>query len=150
MSPRRAPRQRLWFLLVSSIAATLGLHCEDDETPPVSAENGGAAGAAGGGAAGEATTCPDPQQPGVRYFSTDAGQCQAVQLESCTAEETGFFSTCGCGCFPRATDGTCPALGDTDAVFRSRDPSVCAESTFECPFGMLPFSNSCGCGCLPG
>jgi hypothetical protein len=27
---------------------------------------------------------------------------------------------------------------------------VCAGTTFECPFGAIPFSNSCGCGCLPG
>ncbi len=152
LSARRASTSV--FALVAAILAFGGAGCEDggEETLPAGAAGaGGDAGSAGsaGGDPGVDGACPDPTRPGVRYFSSAAAQCRAEQLGGCSAEETGFFNTCGCGCYPRVLAGECPPNLDSEADFRSRDPGACAVTTFECPLGAISFSNACGCGCLP-
>ena len=123
--------------------------CDADSPTGDGAGGAGGAGANAGGAGGGGTDCPDPDKPGVRYFSSDPQSCRAEDLSRCVEGENGFFTSCGCGCFPKGSDATCPTLGETEADFRSRDPLACENLVFECPFSSVPFRNSCGCGCLP-
>lgn len=108
------------------------------------APDAGDAGGAGDAGVGD---CPDPHALGVHYLSKDITQCPAPQNFSCTTDQNGFYSACGCGCIDKGTS-TCTVEPDPRLHFVSHDPNACAAQPPKCTVLQQPFDNSCGCGCI--
>lgn len=95
--------------------------------------------------------CPNPEDSGVEYISTDALECAAI-LFSCEDGEELFSDSCGCGCVADPEPvGECPDANSESVHYIANsdvDPSICLAIAFGCEEGQELFSDECGCGCI--